>query len=210
MITCQPNPMQQRITRMKCFAIWYSVMWLTAAVICGPSAALGYCCPQADEASTAAVLPDEVEGYESRILNDWPIRVSRFLLREKPKEIETTLDLLRLQIDQIYTVVPPDAIARLGKVTIWLSPPYDGFRPTGEYHPGKGWLERNGRSPKLHQCIEFTNTALFAKEVRRMPSLLLHEFAHAYHDQVLGYDNADVAAAYESARAAGLYESVLR
>jgi dipeptidyl-peptidase-4 len=34
--------------------------------------------------------------------------------------------------------------------------------------------------------------------------------AHAYHDRVLGFERADVAAAYEAARAAGTYNSVER
>jgi hypothetical protein len=41
------------------------------------------------------------------------------------------------------------------------------------------------------------------------PAVILHELAHAYHDQVLGFDNAEIVAAYEKAKAAGTYENVL-
>jgi Mlc titration factor MtfA (ptsG expression regulator) len=41
------------------------------------------------------------------------------------------------------------------------------------------------------------------------PSVMLHELAHAYHDQVLGFDNPDVIAAYKQAVQSGNYESVL-
>jgi hypothetical protein len=40
--------------------------------------------------------------------------------------------------------------------------------------------------------------------------MVLHEFAHAYHHRVLGYDNEDIKKAYEHAVGSGLYESVLR
>ena len=39
--------------------------------------------------------------------------------------------------------------------------------------------------------------------------MVLHELAHAYHDQVFGYDHAGVEAALAAAREAGTYERVL-
>lgn len=38
--------------------------------------------------------------------------------------------------------------------------------------------------------------------------MVLHELAHAYHDRVLGSDNADVLAAYQNALTSKKYESV--
>ena len=43
-----------------------------------------------------------------------------------------------------------------------------------------------------------------------MPCFVLHELAHAYHDRVLGFDHAEIQAAYERAKAAGIYENVER
>ena len=40
--------------------------------------------------------------------------------------------------------------------------------------------------------------------------MVLHELAHAYHDQVLSFNNPDVKAAYERAREGGTYEAVRR
>jgi dipeptidyl-peptidase-4 len=39
--------------------------------------------------------------------------------------------------------------------------------------------------------------------------MVLHELAHAYHHQVLGYDNPDIKAAYRAAMKSKSYESVL-
>ena len=36
-----------------------------------------------------------------------------------------------------------------------------------------------------------------------------HELAHAYHDQVLGFEHPAIIAAYDKAKAAGNYEEVL-
>ena len=40
--------------------------------------------------------------------------------------------------------------------------------------------------------------------------MILHELAHAYHDQVIGYDNPKIKAAYQEAMRSKLYEDVLR
>ena len=60
--------------------------------------------------------------------------------------------------------------------------------------------------------IEFTNIRIFEAETRRMPNFSLHEFAHAYHDRELdgGFDNAEIKAAYEKAKASGKYDRVER
>ena len=43
-----------------------------------------------------------------------------------------------------------------------------------------------------------------------MPNFALHELAHAYHDRVLGNDEARIIAAYEHAKASGTYDQVQR
>jgi len=37
----------------------------------------------------------------------------------------------------------------------------------------------------------------------------MHELAHAYHDQVLGFDDEEIIAAFQQAKKAKIYESVL-
>jgi dipeptidyl-peptidase-4 len=41
------------------------------------------------------------------------------------------------------------------------------------------------------------------------PAVILHELAHAYHDQILGFDRPDIVEAYERAKASGTYDKVL-
>lgn len=41
------------------------------------------------------------------------------------------------------------------------------------------------------------------------PYVVLHELAHAYHDQVLSFDQPEVIAVYDAAKEGGLYEKVL-
>ena len=37
----------------------------------------------------------------------------------------------------------------------------------------------------------------------------MHELAHAYHDQVLGWDDEEIKAAFKQAKKAGIYDKVL-
>ncbi|MEL6110153.1 MAG: hypothetical protein AAFU85_29420 [Planctomycetota bacterium] len=154
--------------------------------------------------------PGEVEGYRDRVVHGWPVRVSERLLRESPEKTDRALELLGDQVERLRAMLPKPAFDKVCDITIWLSPPYEGHGPTGEYHPGAEWLRKNGRPAELHRCIEFTNVERYEDEIRRMPVLLLHEVAHAYHDQQLGFDHPEIAAAYQRAKASARYERVER
>ena len=41
------------------------------------------------------------------------------------------------------------------------------------------------------------------------PAVILHELAHAYHDQVLGFDDAGIIKAYKKAMKEGIYDKAL-
>ena len=151
-----------------------------------------------------------VEGYSARELEGWPLRVSQVLVKEHPEATQRAIELLAEQLQAVKRVLPAAAVKQLINVPIWFSPKYEGFGPTGEYHPGADWLKNQGRHPKLHRCVEFTNIPIFEHEVKRMPVLVLHELAHAYHDQVLGFDNIEVNTVFEIAKNNGSYDAVLR
>ena len=153
---------------------------------------------------------EPVVGHETRTLEDWTLHISHRLLEEDQAATERAVELLAVQLREIVQVVPKAAVVELRKVPLWFSPEYPNVRPRAEYHPGAGWLRENNRNPAMEKAIEFTNIRIFEKEVKRMPNFALHELAHAYHDRVLtnGFDNADLKAALEKAKAKGLYERV--
>ena len=152
----------------------------------------------------------DVEGYTSHSVEGWPVRVSDALMENDPEKTTRALELLAEQLRKVRKLLPPAALEKVVDVPIWFSQKYEGFGHSGEYHPGADWLRRQGRHPKLHRCVEFTNIPIFDREVIRMPVLALHELAHAYHDQVLGFDNEEIRATYEIAKNNGSYDAVLR
>ena len=72
------------------------------------------------------------------------------------------------------------------------------------------WLIENGMHPEKVKGVEFTNSAILEKEIIRMPMLLLHELAHAYHNLVLGFEHPDILRLYTQAKKHGSYDKVER
>ena len=150
--------------------------------------------------------------HRTNSIEGWRVLVSERLLAEDKAATDKALELLRAQLQEIVRVVPTSAVAKLREVTLWFSPEYPGVRPRAEYHPGAGWLRDNGRDPVMVKGVEFTDVRNFEAETKRMPNFTLHELAHSYHDRVLarGFDNAEIKAAYERAKASRSYDKVER
>lgn len=182
-----------------------SMRWVSVA---GLLAMWAVPCLAVDPASAVPVAPSR----QTREILGWQVHVDQRLLNEGQQATDEALRLLAGQLEELVEQVPSEAVEKLREVPLYVSPPYPGFGPRAEYHPDAGWLRRNGRDPAMAQGVEFTNVDSFEAECRRMPALVLHELAHAYHDRVLpgGHANATVKEAYERARASGRYEQVER
>ena len=149
-------------------------------------------------------------GHQARRVEGWTVYVSDALLKTEAAATENALALLQQQLAEIVRVVPADAVLKLREVPLWFNPEYPGVPPRAEYHPDAAWLRDNGRNTAMAQAVEFTNVRIFEKETKRMPNFALHELAHAFHDRVLGFDQAAIIAAYERAKASNSYENVER
>ncbi|MFK5921992.1 MAG: sulfatase-like hydrolase/transferase [Verrucomicrobiota bacterium] len=143
-------------------------------------------------------------------LKGWTIQLNDQLKRDDPKAVETMLSILNKQLDRVVKAIPAKALKSLRTVPIWINPPYDGKTPGAAYHPNINWLRENDRDPAMAKAIEITNVSIFAFENKRMPYLMLHELAHAYHDQYLAFDQPEIRAAFERARASKSYDKVQR
>ena len=151
-----------------------------------------------------------IPGYRNQSIVGWPVRISETLQQEQPVKTRRAIELMTQQLKKLTQVLPAESLAAVQDVPIWISGKYNGFRPKAEYHPNVQWLRKAGRRPELVECVELTNTEIFERECKRMPMLMLHELAHAYHHQVLTVEQPDILAAYKQARASGSYEAVQR
>jgi len=149
---------------------------------------------------------EPISNYAIRKIEGWTIYVNKPLLNKKiGKDV---LKLMRAKLYDINRVVPKLALKELHKVAIWLE--LDNRQVLCAcYHPSREWLSEHGFNPEKAKSVEIGNAKNFINWTLHQPSMVLHELSHAYHHQVLGYDNPDVKSAYEKAVEAGLYKSVL-
>lgn len=73
-------------------------------------------------------------------------------------------------------------------------------------------VKEKGYSEALAKRVHLPSAAGFLApyDIHRMPWVLLHELAPAYHDQVLGFDEPRLVAAWQKFRTSGPSTSVLR
>lgn len=156
-------------------------------------------------------LPPKPTSYTVRKLEGWSIRVDDRLLATPNDELGTrALRFLEAKLADIKVVVPADKLTKLQAVTIVLDLTHGNLGPM-QYHPSAGWLKANGYSPDLAKCVHLPRAADLAtsRSVREQPWVILHELAHAYHDQVLGFDNPRVVEAYEKYKKSGRGDKTL-
>jgi len=158
-------------------------------------------------AATAQPAFEPTSRYEVRKIEGWTVLVHKKLLEEEKELGEKALKLLAAKLYGITRVVPPPALEKLRRVRIWLE---DNPRvKCACYHPSRKWLEGNGFNPEKAKCVEIGGPKNFLAWEACQPNMVLHELAHAYHHQVLGYNQPDIRAAYRRAVESKKYESVL-
>jgi len=144
-------------------------------------------------------------------LEGWTIRVDPVLLEsEHVKVKEQAFTALANHLQRVKYVVAQERVAELQQLPIWieLDNPELGDM---QYHPGRGWLVENGQNPRLVKHVHIPQAKnLYARQMwAKHPYVVLHELAHAYHDQVLNFDNEEIKAAYQEAKNNHLYDQVL-
>ena len=154
---------------------------------------------------------EPTDRYEVRQVEGWSVLVNKGLLADRPELADRTLTLLKDQLYQITRIVPAESVEALKKVRIWVEED-EPHHACMAYHPDAGWLREHGMNPEKARCVELANARNFLTWTEDQPWMVLHELAHAYHDQALegGFENAEVRAAYDKAMAAKLYDSVLQ
>ena len=105
---------------------------------------------------------------------------------------------------QSVAVVPAGPLERLQRVVLVLDLSH-GELTSMQYHPSADWLAEHGYDTNLARCVHIpvATDLPTPRNIREQPWVVLHELAHAYHDQVLGFDDPRIRAAYEAFRRGG-------
>ena len=158
-------------------------------------------------ATSLGVKFDPVE----REIEGWKIHLDPALLEGEHREEGTrALTMLANHLQRISILVPAGPLAKLRQCEIWI----EWNHPTltsMQYHPGRDWLVKNGHDSRLTKKVHIPQAAalLSREQMLKHPAVILHELAHAYHDQVLGFDHPEIVAAFARAQLTGNYQSVL-
>jgi alpha-L-fucosidase 2 len=179
---------------------------LAFAVLLGQLSALST--PSAWAKKPAAPLPKE---HSVRELEGWHVRVDKRLLQGPDALLGAAcLKSLAARLADINAVVAPDKLEKLHGVTIELDLTCGDLNAM-QYHNEVAWLKENGFSPNLVHCVHIPVAAelLEPRQINVQPWCVLHELAHAYHDQYLGYDEARIRDAYAAYKKSGHGDSCL-
>ncbi|MDE0863774.1 MAG: metallopeptidase [Rubripirellula sp.] len=156
----------------------------------------------AETAETADRIEKNIEG--------WRVSVDPKILSAENADIgNEALKALANHLQRVRYIVHEDRVRQLQKLPIWID--WDHKLGNMQYHPSRGWLEKNGHDPRLtkHVHVPRAKQLLSRSQWAKHPYVILHELAHAYHDQVMGFDQPEVITAFQAAQSAGLYEDVL-
>jgi hypothetical protein len=171
-------------------------------------------------AASVSIVPQEVASHlkpgvptahSIRMLEGFTIRVDdRLLNGEHAGTGERALKLLEARLVAMTTVIPEPALEGLRRIVIQMDLDYADLK-NFQYHPGAEWLKEHGYSESLAKCAHIPDVKDFLSpfENHRMPWVTLHELAHGYHDQVLGFDEPRVKAAWKKFRENEKYKSIL-
>jgi hypothetical protein len=138
-------------------------------------------------------------------LEGWKIRLDDRLKEEANQELrQRALRFLEGKLAEIKLVVPAARIKDLQTITIVLDLNC-GKLGAMQYHPSAGWLTANGYPAELEKCVHLPRAQDVAtrRNVNEQPFVILHELAHAFHDQKLGFEDPRVMAAYDRFKQSG-------
>jgi hypothetical protein len=167
--------------------------------------------PASAASTTTKPVPPKPTHRTDREIEGWTVHVDDRLLSGDGKDLgDRALRILSNRLYDITIVVPADKVARLRQVPIYLDMTHGGLRPA-QYHPGAGWLKANGYDPAMAKAVHIPSAADYVSPHHQFiqPWSTLHELAHAYHDQVLGFDEPRVKAAWQHFVDSGKYQKTL-
>ena len=145
--------------------------------------------------------------YEPVPIEDWKVCRTIALRENQPTVSSDAIQLLTSNLSHIETLISADIIAYLKTVRIWLEEDVPAF-PGAVYHPSAGWLSNNGYPEYWAEGIQIGNATNYLNWTSIQPAMVLHELSHAWHHQVIGYDQMEIVNAYAAALESGIYDSV--
>jgi dipeptidyl-peptidase-4 len=121
-----------------------------------------------------------------------------------------SLSMLSNHLERIAILLPEKQLADLRKMEIFIEHSHPELKPM-QYHPDADWLVERGYDPQLAKKVHIPQAAdlISRNQMLKHPAVILHELAHAYHNQILGFEEPSIVKAYDDAMKRGIYEKSL-
>ena len=157
--------------------------------------------------------PEKPTSRTLHTLEGWQVFVDDRLFEAENRELgERALRLLSNALFDIAFQVPEGSVEKLRKVKIFLDLSH-GELTSAQYHPSVEWLTNHGYNAELEKSVHIPVAARFASKNQQheQPWMVLHELAHAYHDQFLenGFENKPLRKLWQSTLDSGKYTQTL-
>ncbi|MFM7180030.1 MAG: metallopeptidase [Verrucomicrobiales bacterium] len=167
----------------------------------------------AAEPAPAAKAPEKIGWVDTveKQMQGWTVVVDTKLAEAAPDSPGArALSMLDNHLERISILLPADKLAEVRKLKIFIQESHPEMKTMG-YHPGVEWLTDRGYDPRLAKTVHIPRAeALISREqMLKHPAVILHELAHSYHDQVLGFEDPSIMKAYEQAIEKGIYQKSL-
>ena len=168
---------------------------------------------QETHANTPETATKKIGWVETTTLNlhGWTVHAdTRLVSGEHKVQGQRALSMLANHLERIVILMPEKQLAGLRGLEIFIEYSHPELASM-QYHPGVDWLKERGYDPRLVKKVHIPQAAELVSrdQLLKHPAVILHELAHAYHDQILGFDEPSIIQAYEEAMRKGIYEKSL-
>lgn len=143
-------------------------------------------------------------------LEGWPIEWNNLFKNPEYHDLFNAVKkALGNHLQRITYILSQEKAAQLQKLFIRVDLNYR--LNNMQYHPSKRWLINNRHDPTLEKRVHIPRARQLLRKQQwaKHPYVILHELAHSFHDQVLGFDDKEILQAYQKSEDEGLYQKVL-
>ena len=154
---------------------------------------------ESEVTATADYIQQDVAGFN--------VLVNPVVVQQTPL-FDEVMDAIGDQLSTMAGQLPPPQLEQLKQTFIWVELDTEADKAT-VFHRSANWIVASaGKQDKVGH-IEIVNARNFVALSRQAhSSLLLHEYAHAFHQKVLGADNQAVLDTYEQIQLRRMYDRV--
>ncbi len=146
-----------------------------------------------------------------QMIEGWKVHVEPVLLEGAHGELGArSMKMLENHLERVALLMPEGRLKEMRTLEIWIEQDHPELKSM-QYHPSRRWLVSHGHDPRLTKKVHIprAKNLLSRQQMVKHPAVVLHELAHAFHDQILGFDHPEIIKIFKRAKESGKYEKVL-